>query len=898
MIEDNLPAAALARQISDESIYIATLAPSFSKVDSSGDLRNMTASLNIEFTDLEQNLARLNDLLPAEQMTSATDALQDLRQAVGTLSSLAQARLATAGDLVSRSRLTAEQLSELNALISAQTDIARVRVTAAIADLVDAQGAAHREGLDQLADVDFFAFDRHVELGAAIDTIGFHMLQVSEIEDRTRLKVIQSIVADNLDLAERRLGYFPSPAAETRARALVALLKAELEPDGGFSVMDAYLRTQEATRQALETIPENVETLSGFSGALLERVQSETRAVQARTVQLGGTLTVGLLGVLVVALAATVLAWQFARRRIVERLRALASHIGALGQEHYDRAIPVTGDDEIGQMERSLDALRLKAAEALALRGELENTVIQRTGEIVAEMQAHDAARNEAEASSRAKSEFLAMMSHEIRTPLNGVIGMLRLLESDTPVGSGRNRLATARVSAEHLLALTNDILDYSSMQDGHAKAEGVHFDLRDLIGQLASFLKIGADTKGLAFSVDLSSSAPLALFGDVGKIRQVVINLLSNAIKYTSSGEVALLIDHALNPATGRHVITFAVTDTGIGIDPENIDRIFDAYGRTGNFRQLEIEGMGLGLTISRRLTELIGGGLSVESEPGIGSRFSLTVELPEGNIAQVEKIREVAVNDALGKHVLLVEDNKVNRMVAQGYLDRLGCTVEWAETGRDALDAATSETFDLVLLDLDLPDMSGADVAARLREMLADAPLLVALTAHRLSGTAEELAALGVDVALEKPVSPRRLAAVLRGEHPVANTPPPSANTDRTLSGLREDMEDLGPSTTREIVEEYLLRANELVVALSDAIDRADHADTGRIAHQLKGAASNFHLVRLMTLLAEIEAASKRGGDVRGIAETLETTCEAASEDLRSAARDAGLQLSVAKT
>ncbi|WP_163886840.1 ATP-binding protein [Aliiruegeria sabulilitoris] len=897
MIEDNLPAAALAKQISDESAYIATLAPSFSKVDSPGDLRNMTASLNIELTDLEQDLARLNELMPAEQRTDAMGALQDLKQTVGTLSSLAQARLATARDLVSRSRLTAEQLSELNTLISAQTDIARVQVTAAIADLVDAQDAARREGLDRLADVDFFAFDRHVELGAAIDTIGFHMLQVSEIDDRTRLKAIQSIVADNLDLAERRLGYFPSPAAETRARALVALLKAELEPGGGFAVMDAFLRTQDAIRQELETIPGNVEALSGFSGALLERVQTETRVLQARTVQLGRTLTFSLLVVLVVAIAASVLAWQFARRLIVERLRTVAGHISALGQESYDRAIPVTGADEIGQMESSLDALRRQAADARALRGELEDTVKQRTGEIVAEMQAHDAARNEAEASNRAKSEFLAMMSHEIRTPLNGVIGMLRLLEGDTPAGSGRNRLSTARVSAEHLLALTNDILDYSSMQDGHARAEGVHFDLRDLTGQLAGFLRIGAESKGLAFSVDLSNSAPPVLFGDVGKIRQVVINLLSNAIKYTASGEVALLIDHALNPASGRHVMTFSVTDTGIGIDPQNIDRIFDAYGRTGTPRQLEIEGMGLGLTISRRLTELIGGGLSVESEPGIGSRFSLTVELPEGDIAQVETIREEAVNDALGKHVLLVEDNKVNRMVAQGYLDRLGCTVECAETGQEALDAGTSETFDLVLLDLDLPDMSGADVAARLRDMLADAPLLVALTAHRLSGSAEELADLGVDAALEKPVSPRQLAAVLRGEYREATRSVPSFNTAQTLSGLREDIDDLGPSTTRDIVEEYLLQASESVVALRDAIDRADHANTGRIAHRLKGAASNFHLVRLTTLLAEIEATGKRGGDAGSIAGALEATCEAASADLRRAAQEAGLQLSEAK-
>lgn len=891
LIESNLPAAALAREISDESLYVATLAPAFPRIGGLGELRSLTASLNRELEGLERDFASLARHFPDMQDQRARIALQNLRQAVGRLTALSERRLSMGRDLAMRSAQVAELLARLDEIVSTQTDIARVRVTAAIADLAEGGAEPWLEGLDRLADVDFFAFDRHVELGAAIDRAGLLLVRVSDIGSHEELAAARAEIDRNLELAGRRIAYLPSSSAHEQAAGLLGRLRAETGAGGSFDVMSDYLKALAVTDIALGAVPENVAVLTGFSGRLLEQVETATRELQVRTIQLGGRLSTGLLIVLILAVAASALAWQFARRRVVERLRGVAGHIAALGQEEYDHAVPVTGDDEIGQMERSLDALRLQAAEARGLRAELEATVIKRTGEIVAEMKAHDAARAEAEASNRAKSEFLAMMSHEIRTPLNGVIGMLRLVEGEAPAGGMRDQLTTARTSAEHLLTLTNDILDYTSTQEGHARTENADFDLRELIGQLAGFLTAGAEAKGLEVSVDLAGGAPPALYGDVGKIRQVVINLLSNAVKYTETGEVALFVDHAVNPRTGRHVLSFHVSDTGIGIEPRHVEMIFDAYGRKGGGRS-GIEGMGLGLTISRRLTEVLGGALSLESEPGIGSRFTLTVELEQGDIARAVSHREELFTDTLGRHVLLVEDNPVNRMVARGYLERLGCTVVEAETGLAGLEAAGGQVFDLVLLDLDLPDIPGSEVARQMRERSGEVPMLVALTAHRVDNRPETLRTLCVDAALEKPVSPRQLAAILRGE---ATRPDPLAGEEEaTLRGLREDMADLGTEMTAEIVAEYLGQSRETLARLTRAIAEEDHAEAARLAHRLKGAAANYHLGELTGLLAGIEAAGRAGGPLEKVSASLERTCVEASRKLKATAIAAGLHVS----
>ena len=891
LIQDNLPAAALARKISEESVFVAALAPSFSEVGNLPDLQSLVQSLRTEMDNLQTDLQELERLGLFPEGDDGMAVLNRLQNAVTRLATGAESRLMQRQVLQQQIVDISDRLTEMQDILASQLDIARVRVTATIADLYTQSGADARDRLDGLADRDFFAYDRQVELGRSIDTAGGLLLQVAGARDLAQLEEGRAQARDELAFAQRRLSYLQSAAAQTRAATLLDQLAGELASDGVYSLQAEWLAEGDTMADILSGIRDDVLALTGFSETQFTRLQAHAEQSQTRTQTLGRRIVAGLALLLGLTTGAGFVSWQFARRKVVGRLRGVAEHIEALAHEDFDHAIPVSGGDEIGEMEKALRILRTRALKARNLRDELEETVLQRTGDIVTEMKAHDAARAESEAANRAKSEFLAMMSHEIRTPLNGIIGMLRLLEGELSGADDRKRLVTARASAEHLLGLTNDLLDYASTERGKLRAAPVHFDTRDLVGHLATYLSVSAKARRLDFEISAPPDLPIALFGDVAKIRQVVVNLLSNATKYTDTGRVDLIIDHVFDSDQGRHVITFAVADTGIGIAAKDMDYIFDAYGRVDPGQRADIQGMGLGLSISRRLTEVIGGLLSVESAPGQGSRFSLTVALPEGDLAQVARTAEIAQHAELGQHVLLVEDNAVNRMVAHGYLERLGCRVTDAETGAAAIDAVKSDQFDIVLLDLDLPDMQGTEVAQAILRLVPTPPRLVALTAHNIQDTPDERARLGVERVLTKPISPRILSEVLGTAPLVVQEIDAEAVANTTLAGLKEDIADLGAEETEAILSEYIHQADEAMPALKDAARAGDHETVRKLAHRMKGASSNFRLDKLCARLGDIEQIARDGGDLAVVERMLDDTYHPARATLREAARSVGL-------
>ena len=888
LTQDNQPAGALARKVVGSASFIAALVPSFPDVQTKSDLDVLARALGQELEVVEGDLIELEGFLPGPADAQDEAILNTLRSTISQLVVGTGRKLSDQKDLENLQNRATEHLSEISEILAGQADIARVRVTATIAELYDTT-TNNRDNLDRLADVDFFAYDRHIELDGAIEKSGFLLLRIPFQESHESLGILKSEIGAQLSQSRTRVRFLSSKAAQRRIDELLDLLQSNLEPGGSIArkakLMDASqkldLLAEEARAQTI--------ALSQIADRHLTAVQSLVLKSQKEAQDLGRNISLALISVLALLGGAAVYSWRLARIRVVQRLRVVSDHIDALAHEDYAREIPVTGGDEIGSMEKSLHVLRRRAARARQLRDELENTVKERTGQIVTEMKAHDAARAEAEAANRAKSEFLAMMSHEIRTPLNGVIGMLRLLESDVGNEAQGERLTIARTSAEHLLSLTNDILDYASTENRRLTLQNVDFNLRELVGQLSSYLGVGTEEKGLEATVSLDPSAPPVLLGDLPKIRQIVVNLLSNAIKYTDHGGVDLNVDHAIDAENDIHVVSFAVSDTGSGIAAKDMDYIFDAYGR-GSMRDVgAIQGMGLGLSISRRLTEILGGALTVESAPGQGARFTLTVPLRKGDPEKVETFRERAHQAELGKRVLLVEDNPVNRIVARGYLERLGCSVDEAETGEIALSKGQTGKFDIVLLDLDLPDMNGQAVADRLRRNLADCPTIVALTAHHLKDTPRERARLGVDGILTKPVSPRALSGYLG-----AATPEPPATNPATLAGLKSDLADFGQEMTESILQEYVEQAEQAMADLGDALERTDAEQVRKAAHKLRGAASNFHLTELCEELAWIEDLAREGEDLSGTEQRLQTAYQASSQRLGDAAAALGLQLS----
>ncbi|SBV92119.1 putative Histidine kinase [uncultured delta proteobacterium] len=378
-------------------------------------------------------------------------------------------------------------------------------------------------------------------------------------------------------------------------------------------------------------------------------------------------------------------------------------------------------------------------------------------------------ARDVAEKSARAKSEFLANMSHEIRTPMNAVLGMTYLLGRTDLTEKQRGYLNQTEHSANLLLRVINDILDFSKLDAGKMHLETVEFSLRKLMRNVHDIVRAEADAKSLHLYSNIDDAAVDALIGDPSRLEQVLLNFTSNAIKFTPSrGKVSVRVrQQSLSP--DRAELQFTVQDTGIGMTPEQVANLFLPFSQVDTSSTRRYGGTGLGLAVSRCLVELMGGAISCSSHEGEGSSFTFVLTLPLANKAKSADDGSGETGDDAGSlrgmRVLLAEDNEINQMIAQELLAAKGVVVGTVATGQEALNVLAEESFDLVLMDIQMPEMDGltATMCIRTNPLHKDLPI-IAMTAHAMSGDRETSLKSGMNDHLTKPIDPELLYAALR--------------------------------------------------------------------------------------------------------------------------------------
>ncbi len=584
------------------------------------------------------------------------------------------------------------------------------------------------------------------------------------------------------------------------------------------------------------------------------------------------------MAVLAAGIVCGIMLW--AVTRWTRRLGLLVQASEGISRGDLSHAVPDTRPDEIGRLCQAFEGMRLavqqRDIELRRFNDTLQEQVRQRTSDLVA-------AKEVAEEANKAKSEFLANMSHEIRTPLTAILGYSEMLmdEGTSPQERKEHSLVILR-NGKHLLNLVNDILDISKIEADKLVLERRPCSIHAIVADVVSMMRVRAIEKHLTLTARYVTPMPWTILTDEARLRQALINLVGNAIKFTSTGEVSISISLVQGQQDIPPMIQVDVHDTGIGISAEAIKSLFRPFTQADSSTTRKFGGTGLGLTITKRIIEKMGGQVQVQSTPGQGSTFTLVVPTgPLEGIAMVEHTAEAMAETTEAPHqperthpleglrILLAEDGPDNQLLIRTVLSKAGAEVEVVENGLLAVQAATARPFDLVLMDMQMPEMDGYEATGQLRAKGYEAPI-VALTAHALSSDRARCIDAGCTDYLTKPIDRAALIALIL-KHTFQ---PATARAD--ISEMSPEMLAQKPSSPAvaaiasqfaddpdmaEVIASFVRQLPDRCQSMREALKNGDLPTLQRLAHQMKGAGGSYGYPMLTQAGKELESAVKAG-------------------------------------